>query len=115
MQRSNRTIEQQIHRLLWMMPGSGIIIFVMIVMLFSINGQYTGVLQRANTAADFNAEFKEMLDLEMYNHVIRPRNKHSADELPMDVLNDAVDVLRRLEDITTLRDNQWRVQSMLDM
>ncbi len=115
MQRANRTIEQQINRLLWMLPVTDLIILGLILMLFSINGQYAGVLQRANTAADFNAEFKEMLDLEMYNHVIRPRSDTSAEELPMGVLDDAVDVLRRLETITTLPDNQWRVQSMLAM
>ncbi len=115
MQRANRTIEQQINRLLWMLPVTDLIILGLILMLFSINGQYASVLQRANTAADFNAEFKEMLDLEMYNHVIRPRSDTSAEELPRGVRADAGEVLRRLETITTLPDNQWRVQSMLAM
>ena len=69
----------------------------------------------ANTAADFNKEFKVMLDSGMYNHVIRPRSESSVEELPMDVLDDALDVLTRLEAITTLPDNRWRIQSMLDM
>jgi two-component system sensor histidine kinase YesM len=33
----------------------------------------------------------------------------------MAILDDAVDVLRRLETTTTLTDNRWRIQSMLDM
>ncbi len=112
----NRTIQQQIRRLLGtVLPVMGAIIVILIVMLLSINRQYTGVLQSANTAADFNQEFKTQLDSGMYNHVIRPRSEASVTELPMAVLDDAVGVLQRLESITTLRDNRWRVQSMLDM
>ena len=114
--RQNRSIEQQIRRLLLtVLPVMCAIIFLMIVMLLTINGQYTGVLQNAVTAADFNQEFKAMLDLGMYNHVILPRSEDSVEQLPMDVLSDAEDVLRRLETTTTLRDNRWRIQSMLDM
>ena len=113
---TNRSIEQQLARLLstilLVMVG---IILLLLVTLFSIHSRYTSVLMSANTAADFNKEFKEMLDSGMYNHVIRPRNEHSTDELPMDVLDDALDVLTRLEAITTLPDNRWRIQSMLDM
>lgn len=112
----NRSIEQQIKRLLGtVLPVMGAIIVVLIVMLLSINSQYTGVLQSANIAADFNQEFKSQLDSSMYNHVIRPRSEASVSELPMDVLDDAVSVLQRLENTTTLRDNRWRIQSMLDM
>jgi len=113
---TDQSIEQQIKRLLLtVLPVMGAIIVVLIVMLLSINSQYSGVLQSANTAADFNKEFKTMLDSSMYNHVIRPRSATSLEELPMDVLDDAVSVLKRLETTTTLRDNRWRVQSMLDM
>lgn len=113
---TNRSVEQQIVRLLLtILPVMGAIIVILIVTLFSINSRYTSVLMSANTAADFNKEFKVMLDSGMYNHVIRPRSAFSADDLPMDVLNDAEDVLRRLETTTTLPDNRWRIQSMLDM
>lgn len=110
------SINHQINKLLILIGVSMIgIIGVMIVTLLTINGQYTGVLQNANTAADFNKEFKNTLDLEMYNHVIKPRSESSVDELPMDELDDAVGVLRRLETTTTLRDNRWRIRSMLNM
>ena len=112
----DRSIEQQITRLLvTVLPMMSAIILVLIVMLLSINRQYTAVLQNANTAADFNKEFKEMLDAGMYNHVIRPRNDSSLTELPMNVLDEAVEVLTRLEGTTTLPDNRWRIRSMLDM
>jgi len=111
-----RSVEQQIRQpMLTVLGVMGTIVIVLIVTLLSINSQYTAVLQSANTAADFNQEFKEMLDSGMYNHVIRPRSPQSVSELPMDVLDDAVEVLRRLETTTTLRDNRWRVQSMLNM
>ncbi len=112
----DRTIEQQIKRLLiTILPVMGGVMLILIVMLFSINDQYTAVLQSANTAADFNAEFKEMLDQGMYDHVILPRSEDPVGDLPMAILDDAEAVLLRLEGITTLRDNQWRVRSMLDM
>jgi len=112
----NRSIEQQIQRLLnTVLPVMAAIIVILIIMLLSINGQYTGVLLSANTAADFNQEFKSQLDSGMYNHVIRPRSESSVEELPMAVLEDAAAVLKRLETTTTLRDNRWRIQSMLDM
>lgn len=113
---ASRSIEQQIARLLLtILPVTGGIILILIVTMFSINSRYTQVLMSANTAADFNKEFKSMLDAGMYNHVIRPRSESSVEELPMDVLDDAEAVLRRLETTTALPDNRWRIQSMLDM
>ncbi len=111
-----RSIEQQIKRLLLtVLPVMCAIILILSTMLLSVHGKYSDVLQSANTAADFNLEFKTMLDSGMYNHVILPRSEASPDQLPMDVLEEAEAVLRRLEDTTTLRDNRWRIQSMLDM
>ncbi len=110
------SIKHQINKLLIMVGISmAVIIAVMIVMLVTINSRYTAVLQNANTAADFNKEFKNTLDLEMYNHVIKPRSEHSVDDLPMDELDNAVQVLHRLEGSATLRDNRWRIRSMLNM
>ena len=110
------TIMQQITRLLLSVAlAVAVIIVVLTLMLIAINGQYAQVLSCANTAADFNQEFKSTLDLEMYNHVIRPRSEHSEDDLPMSELDQAEEVLRRLSTETTLPDNRWRVQSMLDM
>ena len=111
-----RSIKQQIRRLLVIisLTAAGTIA-VLVLMLVSINRQYAGVLSCANTAADFNQEFKSTLDLEMYNHVIRPRGPDSEKELPMAELDAAEQVLTRLLSETTLPDNRWRVQSMLDM
>ena len=115
-QHANRSIEQQIARLLLtILPVMAAIIIILIVTLFSINSRYTAVLMSANTAADFNKEFKVMLDSYMYNHVIQPRGENSASDLPMKMLDDAEAVLHRLETTTTLPDNRWRIQSMLDM
>ena len=79
-QHTNRSIEQQIARLLLtILPVMAAIIIILIVTLFSINSRYTSVLMSANTAADFNKEFKVMLDSDMYNHVIRPRSENTAE------------------------------------
>jgi two-component system sensor histidine kinase YesM len=115
-QYTNRSIVQQIARLLLtILPVMAGIIIILIATLFSINSRYTSVLMSANTAADFNKEFKVMLDSYMYNHVIQPRGENSASDLPMKMLDDAEAVLHRLETTTTLPDNRWRIQSMLDM
>ena len=44
----------------------------LVFMMVNTSGRYTDVLRNAKTAADFNKEFKNTLDSEMYNHVIRP-------------------------------------------
>ena len=68
MNHTNRSIKQQIGRLLLtVLPIMGLIIVVLIATLFSINTRYTSVLLNANTAADFNKEFKVMLDSGMYS------------------------------------------------
>ena len=110
------SIKRQINKLLLIVATSMLVIIaVLFSMLVSISQQYTSALQNANAAADFNKEFKKTLDLEMYNHVIRPRSNQSVEDLPMDELDDAVVVLHRLEATTTLRDNHWRIRSMLNM
>lgn len=110
------SIRRQIHKLLLTAFISMLVIVVALLFtLVTISRQYASALQNANTAADFNKEFKNTLDLEMYNHVIRPRGDHSVQELPMGELDDAVEVLHRLEATTTLRDNRWRIRSMLNM
>ena len=111
-----RSIKQRVRRLLWIvcLTMAGIVVLFSTI-LISINRQYADVLTCANTAADFNKEFKNNLDLEMYNHVIRPRSESSLQELPVQELDDAEAVLGRLAEETSLDDNRWRVQSMLDM
>lgn len=89
-------------------------ITVLIVMLIHTSSQYTVLLKNANTAADFNTAFKENIDSAMYNHVIRPRTGDDISLLPMADLDDAVGVLTRLEQTTTLPDNKWRIRSMLN-
>ncbi len=110
------SIKRQMNKLLAMFTTLLLaLVLVLILALVSISRQYTGALQNANTAADFNTEFKSSVDLEMWNHVIQPRGPDSVESLPMAELDNAVEVLHRLEQTTTQRDNRWRIQSMLNM
>ncbi|WRS28660.1 sensor histidine kinase [Oscillospiraceae bacterium MB08-C2-2] len=110
------SITQQMNKLLFIIEVPLLVmIAILIFMLVSINRQYTNALQNANTAAEFNVEFKDTMDLEMWNHVITPRSDQSVETLPMKELDDAVEVLHRLEETTKLRDNRWRIRSMLNM
>lgn len=114
--KQDMNIKQLTGRLLIIVSVSmAFIVILLSVMLISINTQYERALVCADTAADFNKEFKSTLDLEMYNHVIRPRSEASEDDLPLEELDKAEEVLRRLEDATSLPDNKWRAESMLDM
>ena len=111
-----RSVKQQIYRLLLVVSVLlAVVIAGLTLMMVSINRQYESVLLCANTAADFNKEFKSTIDSEMYNHVIRPRSPGMESELPMEELDNAEAVLKRLEVTTTLADNRWRIRSMLDM
>lgn len=111
-----RSLKQQIYRLLFpVFVTLAVIIAVFSVMLLSINSRYEKAMLSAVTAADFNKEFKDTLDLAMYNHVIQPRSETSAQDLPMEEVDKAEDVLHRLENTTSLPDNRWRIQSMLYM
>lgn len=111
-----KNIRKQIARLFINISAAAfLIIFCLSVMLIITSEQYSSVLQNANTAASFNKEFKRTIDSEMYNHVIRPRSASSLTELPMKELDNAVSVLTQLQQTTTLADNRWRIQSMLNM
>ncbi|MDR1532819.1 MAG: sensor histidine kinase [Clostridiales bacterium] len=84
----------------------------LLILLVSFNQEYTVALQNANTAAEFNNEFKHNLDLAMWYHVI---NAKSEAELPWGEVDHAVEVLNRLQKTTAQGDNRWRISSMLNM
>ena len=111
-----QNITQQINLLLTpVFLVMAVIIAVFSGMLLSMNYRYEDAMQSAVIAAEFNKEFKQTLDMEMYNHVIHPRTPLSVAQLPMDELNKAEEVLTRLQNVTQLPDNRWRIQSMLYM
>lgn len=85
------------------------------VFLYTIdrfNSQYTDALQNANTAGEFNNDFKKNLDQKMYYYVIGSSN---IDHLPLEDVEEAREVLRRLQQTTTLKENEWRIRSMLNL
>ena len=111
-----RSIRQQISRLLFIVTlSTALMILIYIVMLLSINRKYENAILSATTAADFNKEFKDTIDLSMYHHVIQPRGDSDLDDLPMDELDQAENVFKRLEATTSLPDNRWRARSMQSM
>ena len=86
-----------------------VIVGVFSILLLYLNYRYEDAMQSAVIAADFNRGFKDSIDLAMYNHVIQPRTPTSIAKLPMDELEQAEEVLHRLETATNLPDNQCRV------
>ena len=112
----SRGIRQELLRM-FALPAlaAALIIVMLFLMLVNTGRQYEAVLQNANTAADFNKEFKKTIDSEMYNHVIRPRAENDEQTLPLAELDNAVEVLEKLSLTTALPDNRWRIRSMLSM
>lgn len=112
----SRSILWQIRRMfLIFVASAAAIMLILMLMLVTINHTYERALLCVNTAADFNKEFKNTIDLAMYRHAIQPRSEQSASSLPMGELDHAVEVFAQLESATTLGDNRWRAQSMLAM
>lgn len=91
-----------------------IVTVVLFILFLSFNRQYANALQNANIAADFNSDFKNTIDSEMYTLVIRPQGDDPV-SVPLQELKNAVSVLYRLQDTTVLPDNRWRIKSMLNM
>ena len=110
------TVNDRVRKLLLILTATMVLILAALVLLFlNINAQYDSILKNADIAAGFNTEFKNSIDSAMYDHVITPRDDDSVSRLPTRELDEAVEVLRRMEKTTVLKDNVWRVHSMLNM
>lgn len=113
--RSRKSVRGYISGLLLTSVSVMLVVTVVLFILFlSFNRQYANALQNANIAADFNTDFKNTIDSEMYTLVIRPQGEDPVLE-PLQELDNAVSVLYRLEGTTVLSDNRWRISSMLNM
>lgn len=88
------------------------VIAVLFAMLLFFNQEYKESLQNANTAAQFNNEFKKKLDLEMYYYVVGPSQKP---DLPLKDVKEAEIILQQLMETTTEPNDRWRLNSMLNM
>lgn len=111
--RTRATLRRQLRVLLIVAAAPFIVmIMVLLFMLYSFNQEYDITLQNANTASEFNFDFKDNLDLEMYYFVVGSSN---IDHLPLEDVEYAQDVIGRLQKTTTLKENQWRIRSMLNL
>lgn len=88
-----------------------IMVLIAFWMVYSFNRAYTTTLQNATTAGEFNFDFKEKLDLDMYYYVVGSRGTH----LPLEEVENARRVINRLKLTTTSKENQWRVRSLLHL
>lgn len=93
---------------------TGIPFFIMIVSVFitvfSFNREYAASLQNATTASEFNFDFKDKLDLDMYHYVVGSK---SISHLPLEEVDNARNVIKRLRQTTKSEKNKWRVKSLL--
>lgn len=86
-----------------------IMVVVVLCMVASFNREYAVTLQNATTAGEFNFNFKDNLDLDMYHYVVGSRYMH---HLPLEDVEHAQEVIRRLEKTTTQKENEWRIRSL---
>ena len=89
-----------------------ILTMLALYMLGLLNREYAVTLQNATTASEFNIDFKDKLDLDMYHYVAQ---SSSMDHLPMEEVERARSVLVRLQQSTTQSENRWRLRSMLNL
>ncbi len=80
--------------------------------LYSFIRDYSTTLQNATAASEFNFDFKEKLDLDMYHYVVGSK---SIDHLPLEEVENARKVINRLKLTTTSKENKWRVKSLLHL
>lgn len=80
--------------------------------LWAYNREYAVTLLNVTTASEFNFEFKDKLDLDMYYFVVGSKN---MDHLPLEEVDKAREVILRLQKTTTQKENQWRIRSMLNL
>lgn len=112
--RKQNTLSEQLRVLLVvaMLP-----LIIVIIALLGILGnllyEYSTTLQNVTTASELNINFKDNLDLDMY-HIVVQRGSND-NELPLDEVEKAEDVLKRLKITTTQKDNLWRLESMLNL
>ncbi len=111
--KTRATLGRQLRALLTVVAAPFIVmIAVLLFMLYSFNQEYDITLQNANTASEFNFDFKHNLDLEMYYYVVGSSN---IDHLPLEDVEYAQNVISRLEKTTTQKENQWRIRSMQNL
>ncbi|MDO4175773.1 MAG: sensor histidine kinase, partial [Eubacteriales bacterium] len=89
-----------------------VIAIVALLMLGSLNREYEVTLQNATTASEFNFDFKDSMDLDMYLYVVQSRDMPN---LPLEEVYQAQRVLQRLKRTTTQEENCWRIESMLNL
>lgn len=90
-----------------------ILFIIVLFSLASFNSEYAVTLKNANTAGEINYDFKQNLDLHMYYFVIG--NQKYSNALPIDEVERAEAVITKLQKTTTLSENKWRLNSMMNL
>ena len=102
--RASTTLNRQLRVLLVgvVLPFVLMITFVL-SMLGSFNQQYAVTLQNVSVASDFNFDFKDKLDLDMYYFVVGSSN---IDHLPIEEVTYAQQIISRLNETTVQKENK---------
>ncbi|MBF4692496.1 sensor histidine kinase [Fusibacter ferrireducens] len=107
------TLTQQIQKLLFtVIVPFVVVIIILFYLMMSFNQKYAASLQNANTVTELNYEFKNNIDQDTYQFIIRAK---PIEELPMEEIDRAKQIIERLEVSTTHGENQWRVEVMLNL
>lgn len=90
------------------LPLIAVIVFTLLS-LRSFTNQYSTILLNVMTASEFNLEFKESLDYNMYCYIANS----NINVLPMEEVEHAEEVAKRLQNTTTIEDNKSRIKDIL--
>lgn len=85
---------------------------VILTVLISYVGKYSGILHNVTTASEFNQDFKANIDLKMYYYVVE---SHYSEGLPIDEVRAAQDLAQSLLNTTTQKESYKAINSVLKL
>ncbi|MCD8153715.1 MAG: histidine kinase [Clostridiales bacterium] len=88
------------------------LIAVIFSVLISYSSSYRGILHNVTTASEFNQDFKETIDLEMYYYVVESRYSQG---LPVETVQDAQALAQDLRDTTTQKESRDAINSVVKL
>ena len=108
-----RTLEEKMRLLIGMMIlPLGVVLVVAFSLLYAYNSRYSDILHNVTTASEFNQDFKEDIDLQMYYYVV---GSHYSSGLPTDQVRAAQELARSLLATTTYRDSYKDIDGVLNL
>lgn len=113
--RANRpvSIRKQMNRLVFTFAVLMLVLLITVLSTLAMyQSQYDSLMNNVTTASEFNQDFKDSIDLEMYYFVIESQYSQG---LPVSEVQDAQALAQNLRSTTTQKDSLRAITSVLDL